>query len=339
MERGYVGAVWGAVLAPAVGILPALAARQGGQGGWLAPLIALPGLLLLFPAWGALARRKGEAGRRLTIIYIMWALALAGARLRLSVQRLQFTAQRETSLWVFLLVLAVVAAWMAWGKVGAFVQAGAVFGRILTWSLLVLVALTLFQIQPENLFPLWVGDILPVLKTAVSTLGVLCYGVYGIFLWDGENVAGVKRRASEGCVLLALLLLSVLGNLGAPLAGALENPFVTLSRDVGVEGALQRVESLVSALWLLGDLALMGLMLCSCRRLMERIVPRWNGKWVALGGAAAVLLVAGLIFRDAIFAQWFEYMAAPLGNLLLGAVMPCVMYLLEKRRNTGTSCA
>ena len=339
MEHGRIGAVWGAVLSPAVGILPALAARQGGQGGWLAPLIALPGLLLLLPAWGTLARRKDTMGLPLTIIYIMWVLVLACVRLRLSVQRLQFTAQRESSPWVFLPVLAAVAAWLVWGKVEAFGRAAAVFSRILTLALLVLLVLTLFQIQPENLFPLWTGDILPVLRAAVPTLGVLCYGAYGAFLWGGAESAPAKRRAGGGCVLLALLLLSVLGNLGAPLTTALENPFLTLSRRVGVEGAFQRVESLVSALWLLGDLTLLGLLLWVFRCLIGRLVPRWKGRWVALIGAGVMLLGAGLVFRDAIFAQWFEYTLAPLGNLFLGAAVPCAAYLLERRKCGGTSCA
>lgn len=339
MEHRRIGAIWGAVLSPAVGVLPVLVARQGGQSGWLAPLIALPGLLLLLATWGALTRKKGAAGRFLTIIYIMWALALASARLRLSVQRLQFTAQRETNLWVFLPVLSAAAVWLAWGKVDAFIRAAAVFGRILTLALLVLLALTLFQVEPGNLFPLWLGDVLPALKAAVPTLGVLCYGVYGAFLWDGRSAGGEKRRAGGGCALLALLLLSVLGNLGAPLTAALENPFLTLSRRVGVEGAFQRVESLVSALWLLGDLALLGLLLWACRSLIGRLEPRWDGKWIALGGAVAVLFGAGMAFRDAIFAQWFEYTLAPLGNLVLGGAVPCVIYLLEQRKVRGTSCA
>lgn len=330
------GAVWAAVLSPAVGILPALTARLGGQGGWLAPLVALPAILLLTRVWGRLAQRKdlpgGTGGRLLTIIYIMWALALACARLRLSGQRLQFTAQRETHLWFFLPILAGIAAWLVWGKADAFVRAAAVFGRVLTLALVAVLGLTLFQMRPENLFPLWTGDVLPVLKAAVSALGVLCYGVYGAFLWDGAQAGGVKRRVSGGCAILAALLLSVLGNMGAELTAALEDPFLTLSKHVGVEGAFQRVESLVSTLWLLGDLALLGLLLWACRRMMRALMPRWRGRWVAVVGAAAILLGSGLVFRDAISAQRFEYVLAPLGNLVLGVVVPCALYLLEKRK-------
>lgn len=342
MEQGRIGAgklagaVWAAVLSPAVGILPALAARLGGPGGWLAPLVALPALLLLTRLWGCLARRKermgSTAGRLLTIIYIMWALALACARLRLSGQRLQFTAQRETRLWFFLPIVAGAAAWLAWGKADAFVRAAAVFGRVLALALVAVLGLTLFQMRPENLFPLWTGDILPVLKAAVPTLGVLCYGVYGAFLWDGAGGEGVKRRVSGGCVILALLLLSVLGNMGPELAAALEDPFLTLSKHVGVEGAFQRVESLVSALWLLGDLALLGLLLWACRRMVRSLVPRRKDRWIAAAGAVAILLGSGLVFRDAILAQQFEYTIAPVGNLVLGAAVPVALYLQENRK-------
>lgn len=333
MEQGNdrtMGAVWAAVLAPATASLPVLAARLGGQGGWLAPLAVLPALLLLMRTWGALARQK-PLPKSLTIIYIVWALLLAAARLRLSGRRLQFTAQRETNLWFFLLVLAAGAAWLAAGKRETFLRAAAVYGRVLTFALVGILGLTLFQAQTENLFPLWTGDVLPAFRAAVSVLGVLCYGVYGAFLQTGAQ-NGLRAKLGGGCVLLAALLVSVQGNLGAEFAGALEDSFLTLSRRVGVEGAFQRVESLVSALWLLGDLALFGLLLQACRRLL----PPWNGGKMALAGVGVILLLTGTIFRTAAWAQWFEYTLAPLGNLVLGAVVPCALYVREKRR--GTSC-
>lgn len=325
------GAVWAAVLSPAVGVLPALAARIGGQGGWLAPLAALSVLLLLTKAWGALAHKEALP-TGLTIIYIMWALLLGGARLRLSGQRLQYTAQREANLWFFLLVLAGGAAWLAWGKREAFLRGAAVFGRVLTPALAGVVAFTLFQVRAENLFPLWTEDLLALIKASVPVLGVLCYGVYGAFVWTGET-RGVRSRIGGGCLLLSALILTVLGNLGAELAGALEDPFLTLSKHVGVKGAFQRVESLVSALWLLGDLSLLGLLLWACRRLL----PAQKGTRVAMGGAAAMLLLAGTLFRTAVWAQWFEYTVAPLGNLVLGGAVPCALYL--HRRRKGISCA
>lgn len=342
---GTTAAAWAAVLASAVGVLPGLCARMAGEGGWLAPLVALPAVLLLGRLLGALSREGlaatfvrllgAAAGKVLTIIYIMWALLLGCARLRLAGRRLLFTAQREAGLWFFLPVLAVMAAWLAWGKPGAFVRAAAVFSRILTLALGAVLVLTVFQVRRENLWPIWAGDILPVLRSAVPTLGVLCVGVYAAFLWEGAPEQGWKRKTVGGCAVLAVLQLSVLGTVGAELSAALEAPFITLSKHVGVEGAFQRVESLVSALWVLGDLTLLGLLLWACRCMVQTVCPDRDGRTVALAGAGLILAGAGLLFRDAALAQRFEYSVAPMGNLVLGAAVPTVLFLLEKAAGTG----
>ena len=53
MENGRItagqlsAAAWAAVLAPAVGVLPGVTARQSGIGAWLAPVVAFPVVLLL----------------------------------------------------------------------------------------------------------------------------------------------------------------------------------------------------------------------------------------------------------------------------------------------------
>lgn len=331
---------WAAVLAPAVGVLPGLCARLAGAGGWLAPLVSLPAVLLL----GRMLQRQAKDGQflgrlgrpgewLLTIIYIVWALLLASARLRLSGQRLLFTAQREVGLWFFLPVLAATVLWMARGKTGAFVRAAAVFSRILTLALVVVLGLTAFQIRPEHLWPIWVGDLLPVLRAVVPTLGVLCYGVYAVFLpvEREDDRQSWRGRAVGACCVLAALQLAVLGNMGAELAGAVEDPFLTLSKHVGVEGAFQRVESLVSALWLLGDLALLGVLLRACCALTQNIMPGWDNKKIAAVLVALTLLGGGLGFRDALLAQRFEWGVAPLGNLVLGLGVPVLLLQIKRK--------
>lgn len=337
-------ATWAAVLAPAVSILPGVTARQAGVGSWLAPLAALPAALWLGRLLTRLSRRgltrtfmrllgRG-AGRVLTIIYIMWAVLLGSARLRMSGRRLLFTARQETGLWFFLLVLAALAIWMARGKVAAFVRAASVFSRILTLALVAVLGLTVFQIRGEHLLLLWGEDALPTLRGAVPVLGVLCYGVYAAFLWDGTDAeTGGGRRIAGVCGALVLLQTAVLGNLGAELTARLEDPFLTLSKQVGVEGAFQRVESLVAAVWLLGDLALLGLLLCACRRMVGELAPRWDGRLVTVAVGTAILAGTRLVFRDPLLAQKFESGPALAGNLLLGLIIPAMLVGVDRSRN------
>ena len=132
------------------------------------------------------------------------------------------------------------------------------------------------------------------------------------------------------CCVLAALQLSVLGNMGAQLAGVVEDPFLTLSKHVGVEGAFQRVESLVSALWLLGDLTLLGLLLRACCALTQNMMPSWEKKRIAPILVGLALLGSGLGFRDALLAQRFEWGVVPWGNLVLGLGVPVLLLRIKK---------
>ena len=342
--------VWVAVLGAAVGVLPGIAARSGGMAGWLAPLLAAPALLAASWLLWRVTERGGQglaavfcrllggaAGRLLTIIYIMWGLLVGAARLRLSGQRLVVTGQRDGGLWFFLPVIAFMVGWMAWGKLAAFARTAVLFRRGLLLTLGGVVALTAFQIRKENLLPLWLGDLAAACRAAVPALGVLCVGVYGAFALDG--VKGVKGDGGRWtaytlgfCSLLALFLLAVLGNLGGPLTAELEDPFITLSKNVGVEGAFQRVESLVSALWLLADLTLLALLVWACRRALDDIWPAAGGVRSVMAAVALLLLGAGAVFPDAAAAQRFEQVVAPAGNLVLGLAVPAVLFLVLKVR-------
>lgn len=338
--------VWVSALAAAVGVLPGVTARRAGMAGWLAPVLAAPALLavswLLWRVTGrgeqglatALCRLLGGgAGRLLTIIYIMWALLAGAARLRLSAQRLMVTAQWGGGLWLFLPVIAFMVGWMAWGKLAAFARTAVLFRRGLLLTLGSVVVLTALQIRTENLLPLWLGDLASAGEAAVPTLGVLCVGVYGAFLLDG--VDGAKgdggrwtAHALGFCGVLALFLLAILGNLGSFLTAELEDPFITLSKNVGVEGAFQRVESLVSALWLLADLTLLTMLVWACRRGLDTVWPAIGGVKGAAGAAAVILAGAGTVFRDAASAQHFEQVTAPMGNLVLGLLVPTVLFVV-----------
>lgn len=342
--------VWVAVLAAAVGVLPGVAARNGGVAGWLAPLLAAPALLATgWMLWRITGRGErglaaafcrllgGVAGRLLTIIYIMWGLLVGAARLRLSGQRLVVTGQRDGGLWFFLPVIAFMVGWMAWGKLAAFARAAVLFRRGLLLTLGGVVALTAFQIRKENLFPVWVGDLAWAGCAAVPALGVLCVGVYGGFVLDSVRGAEGDGRHWAAhtlgfCGVLALFLLAVLGNLGATLTAELEEPFITLSKNVGVEGAFQRVESLVSALWLLADLTLLALLVWACRRGLGEIWPAAGGARSVVVAAAALLAGAGVAFPDAAAARRFEQTAAPVGNLILGLAVPALLFVVLKAR-------
>lgn len=73
-----------------------------------------------------------------------------------------------------------------------------------------------------------------------------------------RDIGGAIRRTALGCLVLTLAQGVILGSLGPVLAGRLDSPFLALAKSVGVEGAFQRVESVVAALWVTADVTMGG---------------------------------------------------------------------------------
>ena len=345
--------VWAGVLAPAAELLPGITLPAAGKGAWLAPLAALP--LVLAGGWllGRLGEGPGLAGRlaesgvgkAILILYMVWGELLLTLRLRLCARRLLDAGRRDGALWFFLLAVAAVVLWMGLGQLSAFARAGQFFLAILLTAGGVVLLLSLTQTRPERVLPLWVEDIPGVLSSALPAAGTLGWGLYGTFLLgetEGEDTRGRRHWLAwgvGGCLLLTLAQYVILASLGQELSGRLDNPFFTLAQSVGVEGAFQRVESVVTAIWTLADLAMAGVLLFSLRSMAAAL--RWREKRIAVLGLVLAAALALLFFSDRRAAAWGRTVV-PFGNLILGLALPALMILPKeiagKRRPGGTSC-
>lgn len=347
--------VWAGTLAPAAELLPAVTLPQAGKGAWLAPVAAIP--LVLAAGWllsrlgegCGLARRLGSswAGKAVLLIYIVWGELLLTLRLRLCARRLLSSGQRDGALWFFLLAVAGLALWIGRGRLAAFARAGQIFLAILLTAGGVVLLLSLTQIRLERVLPLWTGDLVPVLRSALPAAGTLGWGLWAAFLTD--RVKGPERDGGRrwtfwvvgGCLLLVLSQFVILGSLGATLAGRLDSPFFTLAKSVGVEGAFQRVESVITALWTLADLTMAGLILFSLRAMAAQLCPKVKETHSAAAGLILAAALALTAFPEETALSWSRDTVL-WGNLILGLVVPFLLALLfgvwGGRRRNGIFC-
>lgn len=344
--------LWAGLMAPAAELLPAVTLPLAGRAAWLSALAALPVVLLI--GWalaqlelsrgglaGAVCRGLGPwAGKGVLLLYMIWGELLLALRLRLCAQRLLTTGERDGSLWFFLPAAAVLVLWMVRGKLSAFARAGQVFLAVLLTAAGAVLLLSLPQTEGEHLLPLWWGDLPNAARAALPVLGVLGYGVFAGFLMGNLEEPHPGRNgwilwSAGGCCLLALSQAVVIGNLGLALARQLDSPFFALAKSVGVEGAFQRVESIVAAVWTFADLTLMGLLAIAVWRAAAGVFPRVRQKPTV---TAAVLIAAVLgvaAFPDGISAEKAGYGIALWGNLIAGAGIPVLVFLIScLRRRT-----
>ena len=345
--------LWAGVMAPAAELLPSLLIPEAGRGAWLAVALAAP--LVLVSGWlmGFAAGQEGFAravsrllgrwtGGAVLLIYIVWGLFLLSLRLRLCGERLLASGERDGAMWIFLLSVAGVLLWMGRGGLSAFARAGQLFLTALLATAGVVLALSLFQAKLERLFPLWWGDIPGAAHAALSAAGVAGWGLFLPFLMGEVRDQGENRHwhwlfwGLGGMLILAAAQAIILGNLGVGLAGRLENPFFALAKSVGVEGAFQRVEGVVAALWTFADLTMGGVLVFAVRTMAAELLPEQRRAWTPWAVVAVGLAGAMFLFPAAGIAGEWNRRLVPAANRGLGFVMPSLLALVCRVRRGKT---
>jgi len=332
--------LWCGLLAPAAELFPNLLLPAAGRGAWLALAAAGPLVLAAGGLLGALSGEEGLAesirrrfgavfGRAILIIYMVWAQLLLALRLRLCAERLLSAGERDGSLWFFLLAVAAVSLWFGMGSLSAFARAGQLFLAAVAVCGGVVLVLAAARVRPERLWPIWTGEAAAALQQGGTAAGVLSWGLYAAFLGDGAKRSAGRSWllwSAGGCLVLAAAQAVILGALGANLAQRLDAPFFALAKSVGVEGAFQRVESVVAAVWLLADLALIGTLVFAQRAMAKAVLPSAREKWVAAGTLLAALALVPALFRQPGAARVWNEETVPGVGLLLGFGVPVLLW-------------
>ena len=348
--------LWVGSLAPAAELLPSLVLPWAGRGSWLAPLAAIPFVLLSGWLVGDLAENRGLAkgigqagpilGRGVLLLYIVWFVLLLALRLRLCAQRLQAMGRQDGALWFFLLGVAAMIFWMGRGETAPFARAGQLF---LVWLLAVgggVILLSASQAEPERILPIWGGELREALWGGLPAAGGLGWVFCGGFLLGGGDAPRRGRRhwlfwGVGGCVLLALAQGVILGCLGSELASSVNVPFFALAKSVGVEGAFQRIESVIAASWVPADLTLGTMLLFGIRLAGREVFIKGEERWLPAVGMLLSLVLAFCFFTGRSSGEWNRTWV-PVGNLVFGLIVPVIMVgrkrLCKKWHGKGTSC-
>ena len=329
--------LWAAALAPASELLPGVALELAGRGAWLSPLAALIFLLPLF--WlgrrgDVTALRKSWAGRAVLVLCVLWMELLVVLRLGLCARRMLWSGERDGAVWYFLLTLAAIALWIGQGKLSAFGRAGQLFLVMLMGAAVLVLGLSLPRLRADRVLPLWTQDAVPVLLSGVSAAGSIGWAVLPLLLLPVQERKGktLVLWGVGGGVLLTLAQLIIIGNLGVGLCAQSDSAFFALTKSVGVEGAFQRVESIVAAVWVFSDLLLLTGILWCIRRIGGVLCPRVPAPTLVTIAALSAMVTALALFGERVSPRALERILLPLGSLVLGLTIPGLAILMRGRK-------
>lgn len=317
-----------AALAPASHLIPKVTARIAGSGSWIAPLIALPVILVFMlllsgfmrqrrdgEGLGELILRTGGSGFGSAAIILLAAFMIfdGGLLLRSAAGRFTATIFPSSGPWFFMLIMLAMGTLAALGPVKALPRSARVFSPILTAVLLVTLVFAFSSADKSRLLPVSRSDTADLFLSSLIVVEIFA----GILTFAAvlEDQCPRSRGSFKShalwialiCLLLTVLSAVIIGSYGAKLSSELTSPFFSMIRDVTLFRTVERIEALVAALWVMSDFALLALLLISASHLLRlalgykperRGVPMLsmeNGRWVipvcsALAAGAAAFI-------------------------------------------------
>ena len=325
--------------------LPSLLAVAG-SAAWLCPLAAggvvwLAGRMVRHPFAGrvVLSGSSHHVGSRiLGAILLLWGLFAAAAQAERVGRRLSEDLRGSALLLSAAAVL--LAAWMASGGLPALSRAGQIFTMAIGLACSVIVLFGLPGMRWDWIV-LWTGEELRNVPAGVLEVwGELSVGLYALLFLEDLEPKGRRERKGWGKPALLFLLLSlgellVLGRLGPGLIGEVGRPFLQMVSGLGFRGAFQRLEELASALWLLGDLTLLALLLLSQRRLLAGAMKREEVKTLVWLPSVAVLAAVLLRLPESVCQGGAALRGGSLAAGALLALLAMTSKKSEKNRKGG----
>ena len=304
-----------------------------GAAGWLCPILAGVMAVILAAGLGrrGLSLSQGRIHRVLAGVLLLWGLCFGGAQAcRIGVRLSDPLGASPVVLTASLLILA---GWMAAGGLAAFARACEIFLLALGSATALILLGGAFRLHWDWVL-LWTPrELSRVPLGGLETLGLLAVGCYSLFLI--KDVTPEKGSLGRTCRLIgriSLLLGAVgaliLGRFGPALTGTMDRPFFQMVSGLGLEGAFQRLEQLASALWALGDLALLGFLLLCLVRLTGRVTGRQEKPAWAWALAAAVFLLA---LPVPLWQRVLEGSVLWVGNLAAGGLILAVFAAKKKK--------
>ena len=223
----------------------------------------------------------------LKILYCGWAAVLMADVLDRTAARVQQAAGDGGDVGWLLVLLAVPLVWMGWGKAAAFFRAVEIF-----WLAALVTAAAVFLLGLPRVNWSWAmapagswRDSLAAGGVAMSAGLFVLPHLYKIEGGQGEECRGLAWLGALGAVSAGLALLTA-GLLHPAAAARLDAPFFTAA---GLLGDSARLEGLLSALWLLPDLTLAGLLARSWGEERWPALAALTALGLALTGAAGRL--------------------------------------------------
>ena len=341
------------LLSPIVRLLPVSSLALAGRAAWLSPLPAgvaacLFALLTSMLA-GKLKPQGGDLlrcslgrfwGGTFSAVFALWLVFYSGIVLRVSAERLVSVLYPEASPAIFIIATSVALLAPLTMGVRTLYRAGELALPLIMGCLIFVLVFSVKEIRLRYLLPVGLEDAGAAALGSLPVMEIFALWSYYLLLapavTDGERLGRESVRWIALAALCALLLgLITIGSLSPELCAGFLSPALAVVRNISVFGTDARVDSVIVAIWVITDFALVASLLGIASRLLRGLAPGKSKVLVPPAECAAVAAVAFLISPTAEGAARCSEKLAPLVNsALCGILLPLILIIGLIRKNS-----
>lgn len=338
-------------LSAAIRVLPTECSRHGGRAAWLAPLIGMVPMLILFSMLTSMFKKENVtnlgdvielsvgkiAGKILLVIYLCWCIILYLLYIRYYAERLLSTIFPSTDIRFFLLVMMLLVFIATRGKFEVMARFAELSFLIFTVVVIVFFIMLFPSVKIENLYPVTYYDLFPAAKAAYPALGI--WGYITLLLFFGERVTDKNQLIKHGRktslflgVMSMLIIISVAGTLGYKVVQNMPIPFFNAVKAISIMEALNRVESILLSMWVVSDFIVISVFALINMQILKQLFALPDVKY--LSSPIALLGYSGGQFFTESRAELtaFSSHIGFTGNLIFCFIIPFIIFVIGKLR-------
>ncbi len=338
-------------LSPAIRLFPTDCARLGEEAAWIAPIISAVPLLLICVVLNAFFKNQNAAnladvftlslgkiaGKTVISFYLFWSVILYFLYIRYYVERLMSSLFPNSDMRFFIITIMIVVYLAARGKIEAFARFSELSFLVFTVVLTIFFILLIPNVKMSNLFPLTYHDIIPAAKATYPVLGIWGYITLVFFL--GENIMDkdrinkiYKKSVLFIAVMASLTVLFVVGSLGYKVVQRMSLPFFNATKLITVMETLDRLESVLLAIWVVADFIVITLFVIIIMHIMKSLFSVSESKYFA-----SPVILFGYVGSQFLTSNRFEFelfsnTVGLTGNIVVCFIIPAIVLVIGKLR-------
>ncbi len=342
------------VSSPATRFLPKYSAVAAAQAGWLSPLIStIPFLMLIFIIDSLMKDHKDQSmadiickvmgkplGKLFVLVYLLWTVWLSALYLRYYTERLTSSIYTTLNNNVIIALTLIPIAYMLRSGFTVIARMSEVLLPFIGAMLVMLSIFLLPKVRLDNVLPVSVNDIVPMLKASLSSTSILAYLFLLFFLSD--KLVNKKSFKTFGYIAAYVNISSIMlvnficiGVLGYTITRRAPMPVLITVKQISLMDTIENIEAVIIAIWIFADFTLISSTFVVMLNLIKSLFKLSDTRFLI--NILAVLLYflsQGISLTKFELEEFSNTLVIPI-NISLGYCFPLILLLVSKLRKAG----